>query len=120
MSRHERMSSLSPRQFLEVLDQIQQTQRGLSGSGDPVASAGSTVEVLDYETGERRRFTLRLSADSHADSQNLSVFSPLGASLVGARPGSRVEVGFMGARYHYLILAVEQHKPDGRYRKLKP
>ena len=69
---------------------------GLATPGDlhldpDAAGFGSTVHVTDTDAGERLSFTLMTSTTVDVTGDQVSMDSPIGAALVGARPGDVVE-----------------------------
>lgn len=57
---------------------------------------GATVGVTDEATGREATYTLVGAAEADAGSGRLSIESPVGRALVGARPGDVVEVATPG------------------------
>lgn len=69
---------------------------GLATPGDlhldpDAAGFGSTVHVTDVDSGERLSFTLMTGTTVDVTGDQVSMDSPIGAALVGARPGDVVE-----------------------------
>jgi transcription elongation factor GreA len=78
--------------ILRLRDQLTRAQVvDTEGGGDAVAF-GSTVEVADRDSGKRTAYTLVSAVDADAAAGRLSVESPVGQALVGARPGDVVEI----------------------------
>ena len=69
---------------------------GLASPGDlhldPAAAGfGSTVHVTDVVSGERLSFTLMTGTTIDVTGDQVSMDSPIGSAVVGARPGDAVE-----------------------------
>lgn len=56
---------------------------------DGIAEPGMVVSVRYDDTGEVESFLLGLRGVEHGDTEVYSVESPLGAAILGARPGER-------------------------------
>jgi regulator of nucleoside diphosphate kinase len=62
--------------------------------GDDVVTMNSRVRLRDVATGKRETFTLVYRSDSGGLDETLSVLTPLGSALLGARVGDVVEWRF--------------------------
>jgi transcription elongation factor GreA len=80
---------------------------------DGAASLGSTVEVAD-EAGRTARYRLIGRRTSESPAQEVSLGSPVGKALVGARTGDVVHVGLPNGRERSLtVLDVSDGTRDG-------
>lgn len=59
--------------------------------GPDIVTMNSQVRLADPQTGEERQLTLSYPADADPAAGRLSVFSPLGASLLGLRVGAQAQ-----------------------------
>ena len=62
--------------------------------------------LFSFEDEEGRCFTLVDAGKSVLGKKDISVLSPLGAALLGALPGSVINVAFLGYGHRYLLLKV--------------
>ena len=62
------------------------------GGGDGAAGFGSRVRLADRESGRELSYTLVSAVDADAAQGRLSLESPVGQALVGARTGDVVEI----------------------------
>src|SRR6185312_15931095 len=56
---------------------------------DGIAEPGMVVTVRYDDTGDTESFLLGIRGAEHGDSEVYSIRSPLGAAILGARPGER-------------------------------
>lgn len=83
----------------------------LAGLADPrdlhldpeSAGFGSTVHVTDASSGEKLSFTLMTGSTIDVTGDQVSIESPIGASLVGARPADVVEVETPAGRRRFRV-----------------
>jgi transcription elongation factor GreA len=78
--------------------------RALSRAGAPEGRAGygSTLELLDLDTGQRRRMRIA-SPEAVEEGDTCSLASPMGRALAGKRPGDEVEVAIPSGHKLYRI-----------------
>ena len=70
---------------------------------------GSEVEFADDSTGALRRVTLVLPTDADLDKGRISIMTPVGAGLIGMRPGHEINWPCPDGRPRTLkILSVSQ------------
>lgn len=70
-----------------------------------VVTMNSVVSLLDEATGEKSEARLVYPADLASGPQRVSVLSPLGQVLLGARAGEQVAAALPGGGYrHYRVL----------------
>jgi transcription elongation factor GreA len=79
---------------IENLRQQLNALRALARAGVPKdrAGYGSTVELLDVDTGQRRRMRIVSPEVVCEDGESCSLASPMGRALAGKRAGDEVEV----------------------------
>ncbi len=78
-----------------------------AGSGDEVA-LGVAVTVRDLDSGKEVVHTIVSAAESDPASGRLSIDSPLGRALTGARPGDEVTFDAPRGQRRLAIVAIEQ------------
>lgn len=71
-----------------------------------VAAFGSKIEGID-EDGERHEWQIVFPEFVHLDDRMISIASPLGRALVGARPGQDVEIETPDGERTFRIVVVE-------------
>jgi regulator of nucleoside diphosphate kinase len=74
-----------------------------------VIMMGCRVHVRDAETGVRSQYTLVLPAEANMTARRISVLTPLGTALLGARQGDEIVWEIAGASRR---LRVELITPD--------
>ncbi|OOG21486.1 hypothetical protein B1C78_16105 [Thioalkalivibrio denitrificans] len=67
---------------------------------------GSRVRLLDLQDNSEAEIELVLPVDSAPPSGRISIFSPLGASILGLAPAEYAEIRFLGRPLRYLVLEV--------------
>jgi transcription elongation factor GreA len=89
---------------IENLRQQLKALRALSRAGAPKdrAGYGSTLELLDLNTGQRRRMRIA-SPEAVEEGDTCSLASPMGQALAGKRPGDEVEVAVPSGHKLYRI-----------------
>ena len=78
--------------ILRLRDQLTRAQVVEAEAGGDAVAFGSTVELADRDSGRRTTYTLVSAVDADAAAGRLSVESPVGQALVGARAGEIVEI----------------------------
>jgi transcription elongation factor GreA len=79
--------------ILRLRDQLLRAEVVDAGGGGPGAVGfGSRVRLADRESGRELDYTLVSAVDADAAQGKLSVESPVGQALVGAKPGDVVEI----------------------------
>lgn len=74
---------------------------------DPTrATIGSRLRLMDLEHGETAEFVLVRPRESAPMEGRLSIYSPLGAYLLGASPGQTVAVPVLGRRFSFHVIEV--------------
>jgi transcription elongation factor GreA len=73
--------------------------------GDTV-SIGSTVTVQDIDTKEKTTIRLVFPADLDGTDATASVFSPLGAAIIGEKVGTLVECEVPNGIRHFKVLNI--------------
>lgn len=97
---------LSPVRLMEVMEKKEM----LRGVGRELAAAmvGDRLSLFSFEDEEEMCFTLVEAGKPVLGEKDISVFSPLGAALLGAFPGEVVNVAFLGYEHRYLLLKVKK------------
>ncbi len=81
-----------------------------------VVTMNSTVTVEDVVSGERRQVTLVYPEEADAQSGRISVLSPMGNALLGARAGERISIAApVSARTARVIGVHFQPENSGQY-----
>jgi transcription elongation factor GreA len=78
--------------ILRLRDQITRAQVVEAEAGGDAVAFGSEVEVSDRGSGKTTTYTLVSAVDADAAAGRLSVESPVGQALVGARAGDVIEI----------------------------
>ena len=78
--------------ILRLRDQITRAQVVEAEAGGDAVAFGSQVELSDRDSGKQTTYTLVSAVDADAAAGRLSVESPVGQALVGARAGDVVEI----------------------------
>ena len=91
---------IGPHELASVIGKLELLAR--VGSDDR-ARLGSELELLDLQSQELLRLRL---VDRRRRSTEVSIFSPLGARLLAARPGEVVSPRCVGRGYRLLVVAV--------------
>jgi transcription elongation factor GreA len=73
--------------------------------GEGVVTLGSVVEVLEPDSGRRRRLRL-IGGHEPSTSGVASAGSPVGQALMGRRPGESVEIALPNGRHRKLEIVV--------------
>lgn len=92
-----------PREVSMVIGKLDRMQRAPDPSR---ANIGSSIRLMDLEHGETAEFVLVRPRDSAPTDGRLSIYSPLGAHLLGASPGQTVAVPLLGRRIKFHVLEV--------------
>lgn len=71
-----------------------------------VVSVGSKVEVLDLEYGDKMIYVIVGSAEADPHNGRISNESPLGRSLLGKKPGEKVDVKVPDGVIEYEVLSI--------------
>lgn len=89
------------------LERVLQAAKVAEVPTDGGAHIGSTVKLLDLEFDDE--FTIKLVGAFEADPANdlISVSSPMGEALVGAKDGDEVEVSAPAGVTRYRVLSVQ-------------
>ena len=72
----------------------------------PRARPGRDIHLLSLNNGDTRRLTLTLPGQDDPGRGRVSLFSPLGAALLGARAGDIIEARALGWRERACVLSV--------------
>ena len=78
--------------ILRLRDQITRAQVVEAEAGGDAVAFGLEVEVCDRGSGKTTTYTLVSAVDADAAAGRLSVESPVGQALVGARAGDVIEI----------------------------
>jgi regulator of nucleoside diphosphate kinase len=88
-----------------------------ASSIDPnVVTMNSTVVLEDQATGRRMTVTLVYPKDSDAERSKVSVLSPVGRALIGARVGDTIGIVVPGNESRELRVAEMQYQPEANGR----
>ena len=90
-------------QLFDVLEKFQ-----YETVGPALAGPGCAVEVEELSCRQQGRFFLVHQGITQVDAGHISVFSPLGAALVGLRVGDIAQVELFRRTYHFLILKIDR------------
>jgi len=78
--------------ILRLRDQLTRAQVVEAEAGGDAVAFGSQVELSDRDSGKQTTYTLVSAVDADAAAGRLSVESPVGQALVGARAGDVIEI----------------------------
>jgi transcription elongation factor GreA len=78
--------------ILRLRDQLTRAQVVEAEAGGDAVAFGSEVEISDRASGKTTTYTLVSAIDADAAAGRLSVESPVGQALVGARAGDVIEI----------------------------
>jgi transcription elongation factor GreA len=104
-------SALERQEFVRArLSQLTRRQSELSSIDlrdvpRDAAGFGSHVAIADEE-GERTSFRIVFPEFVDLGDEMISIASPLGRALIGARPGQRVKLGTPGGERAYVVLEI--------------
>lgn len=83
------------------------------GAARGAARIGDWVEYRTNDEAPGRRVQLVLPASADIDEGRVSVLSPVGAALVGLKPGARFDwTDARGRKHHLQVLAVSQGESE--------
>ena len=105
-----------PVELSRVFDQLEALEldgRGAANSGR-VARLGSRILVDDLRYSEQAELTLVAPEQADPERGLISVFSPLGAALIGARLGDIAQVDLGGQSHRFLLVDIRDEKRDKR------
>ncbi len=96
-----------PFQLARVFDQLEMQQNeGLPGVARAMARLGGTVRVEDLSYQGQAQFSLVPAEKADPDRGLISIFSPLGAALLGAEVGDIVRAELLGREYRFLLVDI--------------
>ena len=78
--------------ILRLRDQLARAEVVEAAEGSDRVDFGSTVKLTDRSSGKQLDYTLVSAVDADAAGGKLSVESPVGQALIGARAGDVVEI----------------------------
>jgi regulator of nucleoside diphosphate kinase len=81
-------ASATGRALMEELEHARVVPDGALPPG--VVAMGSLVEYRDEQTGEHRTVQLVYPGDQDVEAGRISVFTPVGAALIGLAPGQSI------------------------------
>jgi transcription elongation factor GreA len=102
-------SALERQEFVQArMSHLSQRQSELSeidveNMPDDRVGFGSRVTVKDLDLGETLRFTIAAGDDVDFDSGEISMASPIGQGLLGAREGEEVVVNLPRGERHFRV-----------------
>ena len=105
-----RLEQRNPTLSKMLLDEIERAQvYPLDKLPNDAVRLGSEVEFADDNSGARRRVTLVLPPEADLDKGRISIMTPVGAGLIGMRPGHEINWPCPDGRPRTLkILSVSQ------------
>ena len=100
-----------PIHLLELEEALEDAQVMASGDipGD-VVTVNSTVKVTDLESRSQKVYTLVFPCDANYSASKISILAPLGAALLGYRPGDVVLTALPGGERR---MRIEEVVPAG-------
>ncbi len=104
--------ALCPSELSSLVDKLDRTSSNRSRyQTTQEAAIGSRVKVLDLMDQQSAEITLVAPEDSRPEQAHISVLSPLGAGLLGCRPGEIVRVHMFGNRFLFRVCNVTRPEP---------
>jgi transcription elongation factor GreA len=92
---------------IQELDRLLRHVQVIEADGASATVAlGTTVEVVDAETGERGTYTIVGPVEVDAARGRISHVSPVGAALMGRKPGETVRVDAPGGTLHLTVARI--------------
>lgn len=101
--------SLGPQELASILAKLENLDEADATPDDQhpeQVRIGSRVRLLDLQDNSEAEIELVLPVDSAPPRGRISVFSPLGASILGLVPAEYAEIRFLGRPLRYLVLEV--------------
>lgn len=71
------------------------------------AGPGDVVELINLDDNSLERFELVLPKGGRLGAQCLSIFSPLGAAVLGLSVGEVARVYLLGRKYRYMVCRID-------------
>ena len=84
-----------------------------------VVTMNSRVSIIDGDTAERMKFTLVYPEDADADSNKISILSPIGSGMLGYQVGDEVE-WVVPAGVRKFTIAKVDHQPEAAKKRKEP
>lgn len=95
--------AFGPREVTMVISKLDRLER----DPDPRKVAiGSRIRIMDTAHGDVSVLTLVKPRDAAPRDGRVSIYSPLGAHLLGAIEGETVQVPLLGSRYRFHVIDV--------------
>lgn len=69
---------------------------------------GAIVTLKDLDTGEEMKYILVSSEEADYHENKISIYSPIGKSLLGHKPGEKLEIDIPAGILKYEILKIER------------
>lgn len=104
---------LSPHVLGSLLARMEERKRERERS--MTADIDTRVWIVDLDHGGEMDFVLVEPGRAKPNRRVISILSPFGEALLGARIGDMVHPRFLGHEYSVLIKHVEPYKEDARY-----
>lgn len=80
--------------------------------GNGQIGLGSRVRIMDLDSGETCVVELVRPLEADPEARRISIYSPLGKELLGARVGQTVQVPLFGNRFRVQVLPAAADTPD--------
>ena len=93
----------NPVKLLSMYNRLEQSK-----AQDSDASGARINSILVLEDNQQQRFSvvLRKPADAKPENMEISVFSPLGAALLGAEESRTYSVSVHGSTHHFHVVQI--------------
>jgi len=80
----------------------------IDGNGNKdIIDLGSTIEVKDLDSNEKRKYLLVSSVESDPENYKISDESPIGKALLGKKTGEEVQIKTPGSIIRYKVLEIK-------------
>lgn len=97
-----------PVELSRVFDQLEalELEGKVAANSGRIARLGSRILVDDLRYSEQAELTLVAPEQAEPERGHISVFSPLGAALIGARLGDIAQVDLGGQTHRFLLVDI--------------
>lgn len=102
-----RGGDLNPMQLFTIFERIPKQPEDLTNNTGRI-SVGDRITLFDYQEHQAFELTLVSPQNGKPEKGVISILSPLGSELLGARPGHKISIPVFGRVMHYMVVYVKQ------------